>query len=232
MDHYNRNYDPYSRRDEYEGQRQQDNYDRYADRDKRNYERPDYGGHYYDHDRNVFERTGDRMRDTWNEWTGRDRDDRYYDNRHNNRNYHRDHDRGFFERAGDKIKEFFRPPGDYNYSSGRAEYRSPDYGSRGFGDYKGSYGAYTGRHGMTGYNTGSRDNYTFDYNDSYRPYRSGYDPDPNYRPYRRQGERPDHYKYDTGRGSYEAGDFGFRDEQDWNRRDSGFGDYDRSRDRW
>ena len=130
-------------------------------------------------DRNMFERAGDRIRDTWNDWTEghRSQPDRYeWMNRDRTRDYHgnyyradrdRGHDRNFFERAGDKVRNFFRAPDSENYR----EYDGPqDYGSRGYGNYNGNYGAYTGEHGLTGYNTGTGniDNYSTDYDLHYR----------------------------------------------------------------
>lgn len=81
-----------------------------------------YGGGYNprgydryneDNDRNFFERAGDKIRETWNDWTDGDDDRNYRGNNYSSRgNYgggydtrRHDNDRNFFERAGDKIRE-------------------------------------------------------------------------------------------------------------------------------
>lgn len=183
---------------------------------------PDRDMHGYRDDRNMFERMGDRIRDTWNDWTAPDRREgnRYYRNNtyrgswddNRSQRYGRE-EKNIFERAGEKVRDFFRPSGE-GYSSGRYRYdneRSQDYGRTGFGAYGGSYGAYTGVHGVTGYNTGTRDNYTTDYD---RPYRPHYDNDM-YREddmNRRYGQRDGRYNYRAGDyGQVEVGEFRARE---------------------
>lgn len=234
MDHYNRsNY----RRDEkfggYDPDRGMHNDDHYyPGQGKRMYgdSHGGYGGTYdsprgwnnrgeHRHDdRNFFERVGDRIRDTWDDWTD---NDRRRDSM--SRDMRRHDDRNIWERAGDKMRQAFRSPDD-DYR-GRNDYPNPDY-SRGFGNYSGNYGGYTGE-GRSGFNTGSRDMYT---EDPYRKRGRGYDNDMDhgYRHYRGHGERGGDYKYRTGQGSYEAGDFGFNDDRqdDYDRRRN------RNRDEW
>jgi hypothetical protein len=235
MDHYNRSNSSAWRRNEepnaYGPDRSYNDYDErsrnYYGSDRASYDNsrawPDRDRHAYNEDRNMFERMGDRIRDTWNEWTGpgHRNEDRYYrDNRdprsyeHTNRRQRYDHDdRNMFERAGEKIRDFFSAPGD-DYGSGRYRQENrggQEYGQRGFGNYDGNYGAYTGMHGVTGYNTGTRDNFTTDYDRHYRP---RYDNDMYHEDEmnRRYGQRDGRYNYRPGDyGQVEIGEFRARE---------------------
>ena len=220
MDHYNRNNSNRASRMHNDDFGYEPRYRNYDDRDHNPGMRPyagqggsSYGGsrawpdrdmRRYDDDRNMLERMGDRIRDKWNDWTGPDRDDhdRYYNERRDHdRRYDRE-DRSMFDRAGEKIRDFFRAPGD-GYSSGRYRYdndRSHDYGRTGFGNYDGTYGAYTGMHGVTGYDTRTRDNYTTDYDRHYRP---RYEND-----MYREDDMNTRYGQRDGRYNYRAGDYG------------------------
>jgi hypothetical protein len=209
----------------------------------------------YGYDDSMFTRmdghVSDRIRDTWDDWSGTgssydgrmDRDmrrlhndhrsygrgsreymndnqrrgERFYDHERNYDNTrdqrHNERDKNFFQRAGERMREFFSAPGN-DYSNGRYRYDNEtgsDYGRTGYGNYDGSYGAYTGVHGVTGYNTGTRDNFTTDYDRHYRPRYSNdmYDEDDRYRRY---GQRDARYNYHPGDyGSVEIGEFRARE---------------------
>lgn len=93
-------------------------------------------GYSREDDRNFFERAGDRIRETWNDWTDRD-DDRGYQTRGDDRN--------LFERAGDKIREKWN---DWTEDDERDYRARGGYGSRG---YSGDYRTSGRRSGDTGY---------------------------------------------------------------------------------
>lgn len=111
------------------------------DREYRGYGR-NYGGRY--DNRNMFERAGDKIRDTWNDWTDSN-DDRTYNSRvkrggYNNnadvysteysnerRNKNRGRGRNIFERAGSAVRETWNDITDRDerrgYGQGRQPYR-------------------------------------------------------------------------------------------------------------
>jgi hypothetical protein len=68
-------------------------YSLYGSEDSSRYNR----NHYNDNDRNMFERAGDRIRETWNDWRNNDhRNDRDYrhDDQHRDQRYSHSFDRG------------------------------------------------------------------------------------------------------------------------------------------
>jgi hypothetical protein len=126
-------------------------YNRRGYRGNRGYNRND--------DRNFFERAGDKIRETWNDWT--DRDERYdndYNDSYNRGSYGRN-DRNFFERAGDKIRETWNDWTDNDRDEER--YSQPNYrtyGSNGNGNgYSGrSYNNNGNNNGNGGWNRNNR----------------------------------------------------------------------------
>lgn len=239
MNRYNDNYNRYNDdRDSYRSRRSYNDRDDRMDEGMRTYSdssASNYGGVYntdawpdrdrygYNDDRNMFERMGDRIRDSWDDWRGERNDDRYYsDSRgyRDDRDYderRRRHHGNIFERAGERVRDFFRPPQEQDFSHERrnsVQGMNADYGRTGFGNYEGSYGAYTGVHGTTGFNTGTRDNFTTDY---YRHYRPRYDNDMYHEDpiNTRYGQREGRYTYRPGDyGSVEVGEFRARERYD------------------
>jgi hypothetical protein len=140
------------------------------------YERDRYNGgrSYRDDDRNFFERAGDKIRETWNDWTDNDDNDydrgrrsngyseRYYNgngNGHGSRYNNRHDDRNIFQRGADKIREvwndFTDDDDDDRYS--RRSYSRDNYDNdNGYG--RQNYERSSRSYGMDGrsYGNGSR----------------------------------------------------------------------------
>lgn len=110
------------------------NYDRnYDERDRYTYrDRDDYRNRR-DNDRNIFERVGDRIRDTWNEWTDDDDRERYARSSYNRRN-------DDWDRIHDLDRGYEGPQG-----YGRSSRRDNDYYNEGRGYTSGSAGSSWGR---------------------------------------------------------------------------------------
>lgn len=118
----------------------------------------------HDEDRSMFERMGDAIRDTWNEWTGKDA---YYNEGGRRRGRFNeeplfDHDRN--DRSRDREERWRGGSGSYGRNDGRDNYRDWDRGrdmSRGRGynsdDYRtsGIRGGYMPDRGRESYLAGS-----------------------------------------------------------------------------